>query len=278
MSGGNSYRGTVAVNRRVPGAAPVNLVLALDLRDGGTALRGVWGADPGTEPQWLAVTDTRSRHNEVGSGGSGHAGTSEWHAELTPGFAPDARAVLLTPVAPPRPGVRPGTAPGPIHLGEALEVALPETPPLRTATATAAPHRPRRSAIWSRLSGRPTAPLDGPDRVIAVSTLLDSGRAGAPYVASIVAWLDCFGLTMTWDTHVNTMSVLGTGWEAVDDLGGGYHGVPKGSAGIGGASYVDFVFIPALDPRAGTLTVTLPDTQGHALTATLDVSGGAGGT
>lgn len=64
-----------------------------------------------------------------------------------------------------------------------------------------------------------------------------------------------------WDAHAHQAfhSVMGTGWNAVDDLGGEYHGSPVGGSSGDGQNDLDFVFVPALEPRAARLTVTLPD-------------------
>lgn len=113
--------------------------------------------------------------------------------------------------------------------------------------------------------------------MVAVSSRLDAGRSGDPYVTSIVVGDDWFELNLTWDAHQSFHSVMGSGWNAVDDLGGEYHGSPVSGSSGGGQNELDFVFVPALDPRATRLTVTLPDvvsvphTGAGALFATLDL-------
>lgn len=165
------------------------------------------------------------------------------------------------------------------QLGEAVVLDLAGWPPPARAVPTAIDRtHPVRPSPLHDLAGRPRlVGLERPLRVIAVSSRLDAGRSGDPYVTSTVVGDDWFDLHLGLDAHQSFHSVMGTGWNAVDDLGGEYHGSPGGGSGGGGQNELDFVFAPALDPRATRLTVTLPDvvnaphTGTGALTATLDV-------
>ena len=112
---------------------------------------------------------------------------------------------------------------------------------------------------------------------MAVSRRLDAGRSGDPAVTSIEVGDDWFELHLTYNSRQSCGPIIGTGWNAVDDLGGEYHGSPSSGGGSGNRQQLDFVFVPALDPRATRLTVTVPDvvsvphTGTGALTATLDL-------
>lgn len=87
-----------------------------------------------------------------------------------------------------------------------------------------------------------------------MSSRLDAGRSEDPYVTSIVVGDDRFGLHLVWDAHAHRAfhSVMGTGWNAVDDLGGEYHGSPVGSSSGGGQNDLDFVFVPRTRTPGGT--------------------------
>lgn len=279
------YLGTIAVDALVPNADPLTHLLTLDVHQRGAVLHGLTG--PGRTaviPAWLGVTDLRTEHRgRSGSAGGRSDGSTDWQIALMPAIPDDARAMRLTALPSPD-GRHTGSGPPGVtpvaHLGEAVVLDLGGRPQeARSVPATIDRKRPvHPSPLQGVLPGRPRlVSVRRPLRVIAVSSRLDTGRSGDPYVTSIVAGDDWFELSLVWNAHQSFNRMMGSGWTAVDDLGGEYHGSPSSGAGSGDRHQLDFVFVPALDPRATRLTVTLPDvvsvphTGTGALTATLDL-------
>jgi hypothetical protein len=262
------YRGTVALNVALPDWPWELILLALDVWERCSTLRGTAAFDP-DEPTrspggWGLATDRDIMHAAGGSGMHGST-PSRWHVDFTPSLPDDATEIRVFAGSP----VAKLWERAPLPDEPTVVVPLanwPRTPRLAQATVSA-PTTRRRAPSEDSPSSLPVDRAVRPDRVIPVSTQLDDGAGGDLCVLAVETWPSCFDLHVAhsgwWGGAEarDNPSVWGRhrrlGWWARDDRGGEYWGQFHGGHS-GSTSVVEVSFAPALNPRVNALTLEFP--------------------